>query len=104
MVSSILIKEPGCQTRSRLTEKLKNVEKRSNTRRKPNGYAFGNGITKMYFSEHLVGVNLVVINYKIRDNKNLPVTRPARYSLMWPRALVNHNQLMNITTYSTQDL
>ena len=31
MVSSMLIKEPGCQTRSRLTEKLAKVQKNMHT-------------------------------------------------------------------------
>ena len=35
----------------------------------------------MYFSKNIPGVNLVVMNYKIRHNKNQPATRPARYSL-----------------------
>ena len=48
--------------------------------------------------------NPVVINYKITHNKNQSVTRPARYILTWPRALVICNQLMNIATYLTQDL
>ena len=34
----------------------------------------------MYFSKNIP----VVINYKIRNNKNRPATRPARYSLAWP--------------------
>ena len=38
----------------------------------------------MYFSKNILGVNLVVINYKRKHNKNWPVTRPARYSLAWP--------------------
>ena len=38
----------------------------------------------MYFSENLPGINPVVMNYKIRHNKNWPAMRPARYSLVWP--------------------
>ena len=34
----------------------------------------------MYFSENLLGVNPVVMNYKIRHSKN----RPVRYSPVWP--------------------
>ena len=34
----------------------------------------------MYFSENLPGVNPMVMNYKIRHNKN----RPAKYGLAWP--------------------
>ena len=91
MVPSMLIKEPGCQTRSRLTEKLAKVRK--------NGCAPYYMATpeekqidthlkmewQMYFSaENLPGVNPVVMNYKIRHSKNQTATRPARYSLMLP--------------------
>ena len=39
----------------------------------------------MYVSaENPPGVNPVVMNYKIRHNKNRPATRPARYNLAWP--------------------
>ena len=38
----------------------------------------------MYYSKNLLTVNPVVMNYKIRHNKNRPVTRPERYSLAWP--------------------
>ena len=58
----------------------------------------------MYFSENLPGVNPVVMNYKIRHNKNQPATEPARYSLAWPRAVVNRGQLMNTAIFSTWDL
>ena len=34
-----------------------------------------------YFSENYPGVNPVVMNYKIRYNKNRPLTRQVRYSL-----------------------
>ena len=37
----------------------------------------------MYFSENLLGINPVVMNYKIRYNKNQPAMRPTRYSLAW---------------------
>ena len=110
MVPSMLIKEPGYQTKSRLTEKLAKVwenacalyykatpeEKQIDTDSKMEW--------QMYFSENLPGVNLVVMNHKIRHNKNRPVTRPARYNLVWPRALVNHSRSMNTATFSTQDL
>ena len=43
----------------------------------------------MYFSENLPGINPVVMNYKIRHNKNQPATRPARYSLVWPDRFFN---------------
>ena len=92
-----------------------------NTRRKANRYTSENGMIKlMYFSENLPGVNPVVINYKIRHDKNRPAMRPARYSVTWPycfsiiicggrktwsghatlhariaRALVNRSRLMN---------
>ena len=39
---------------------------------------------QMYFSKNILGVNPVVINYKIRHNNNRSVTRPARNSLEWP--------------------
>ena len=58
----------------------------------------------MYFSENLPGVNSMVMNYKIRHNKNRSVTRPVRNSLAWPRALVNHARSMNIATFSIWDL
>ena len=88
----------------------------------------------MYVSaENLPEVSPVVMNYKMRHNKNWP----ARYSLMWylwwqnngktraghvrlharvaieealltvcelTRALVNHGRSMNIATFSTRDL
>ena len=88
----------------------------------------------MHFSaENLSEVSPVVMNYKMRHNKN----RPARYSLVWYlwwqkngktqsgharlharvameegllsvceliRAVVNRSQLMNIATFSTHDL
>ena len=38
----------------------------------------------MYFSENLLGVNPVVMNYKIKLMKNRPATSPERYSLAWP--------------------
>ena len=38
----------------------------------------------MNFSENLPGINPVVMNYKIRHNKNRPVMRPVRYGLVWP--------------------
>ena len=39
----------------------------------------------MYFSaENLLGVNPVVMKYKIRHSKNRTATRPARYSLVLP--------------------
>ena len=37
----------------------------------------------MYFSENLLGVNPVVMNYKIRY-KNRPAMRPTRYGLASP--------------------
>ena len=88
----------------------------------------------MYFpAENLPEVSPVVMNYKMRHNKNWP----ARYSLVWylwwqkngktrsgharlhariameedllsvcelTKALVNHGQSMNIATFSTRDL
>ena len=38
----------------------------------------------MYFSKNILGVNPVVMNYKIKPNKNRPAMWPARYSLVWP--------------------
>ena len=51
-----------------------------NARRKANGYAFENGMTNPFLRESS-WVNSVVMNYKIKHNKNQPATRPARYSL-----------------------
>ena len=89
MVPSMLIKEPGCQTRSRLTEKLAKVQENvcapyymTTSEEKQIDMHFKNGITNV-FSENLLGVNPVVMNYKIRHNKNRPTTRPARYRLLW---------------------
>ena len=38
---------------------------------------------QIYFSENLPEVNPMVINYKIRHNKNRPATRPAKHNLAW---------------------
>ena len=86
MIPSMLIKEPGEVKDNR--ETWKSAEKCMCT------ILYGNTKEKqidthskmewqMYFSENLPGVNLVVMNYKIRRNKNWPATRPARYSLVW---------------------
>ena len=110
MVPSMLIKEPGCQTKSRLTEKLAEVWENTRapyymaTPEEKQTDMHSKMEWQMYLSENLLGVNLVVMNYKIRHNKNQPAMRPARYSLAWPRALVNHSWSMNIATFSTRDL
>ena len=82
MVPFVLIKEPGCQTRSR-------PQKLGITCKHPNSYmakpekkqidTYPKMERQMYFSGDLPGVNPVVTNYKIRHNKNWPV----RYSLAW---------------------
>ena len=91
---SMLLKGPGCQTRSRLTEELANVRKNLHA-----PYYMATTEEKqidthlklecqMYFSENLPGVNPVVMNYKIRHNKSRSTMRlamrPAKYSLAWP--------------------
>ena len=38
----------------------------------------------MYFSKNILGINPVVMNYKIIHNKNQPAMRPVRYGLVWP--------------------
>ena len=86
MVPSMLIKQPGCQTRSRLTEKLAKVQKNMHPPYYPEEKQidthFENGMTNV-FLENLPGVNPVVMNYKKIHNKNRSATRPARYSLAW---------------------
>ena len=49
------------------------------TRRKANRYASENGMTNVFLKKYF-SVNPVVMNYKLRHNKN----QPARYSLAWP--------------------
>ena len=80
----MLNKQPGCQTRSRLTEKLAKVQKNMPyyPEEKQIDTHFENGMTNV-FLENLPGVNPVVINYKKIHNKNQSATRPARYSLAW---------------------
>ena len=63
MVSSMLIKVPGCQTRSRLTETYKSVEKRmciilaiptymaTPEEKQIDSYGFENGITNVFLRE-----------------------------------------------------
>ena len=41
----------------------------------------------MHFAKNIPGVNPVVMNYKIKHNKNWLATRSARYSLVWPKLL-----------------
>ena len=41
----------------------------------------------MYFSKNILGVNPVVMNYKITHEQNRPATRPVRHSLAWPDCL-----------------
>ena len=70
-------------------ETCKNAEKRActilygNTKRKRIDMYFKNRMTNVFLRE-FSGVNPVVINYKIRHNKNWPAMRPARSSLVWP--------------------
>ena len=62
-----------------------------NTRRKTHRYASENGMTKlMYISRNIPGVNPVMMNYRIRHNKNWPGMRPASYSLVWPYRLFRY--------------
>ena len=89
MVSSMLIKEPGCQTRSRLTEELAKVQENMCTYymaipEEKQIDTYSKMEWQMYFLENISGVNPVVMNYKIGRNKNQLATRPARYSFMWP--------------------
>ena len=60
MVPSMLIEEPGCQIRSRLTEELAKVQENvyilyGNNRRKANGYKFKNGMTNVFLREYSEG-------------------------------------------------
>ena len=40
--------------------------------------------------KNIPGVNPVLMNHKIKYNKNQPVTRPVRYSLTWPDCLFRY--------------
>ena len=57
-----------------------------NIRRKANRYASENGITNVFLSRESYRVTPVVMNYKIRHNKNQPVRyslgRPDRFSVI----------------------
>ena len=63
MVPSMIIKEPGCQTRSRLTEKLAKVQKNALApcdmttpkEKKIDSYASENGMTNVFLKEYSGG-------------------------------------------------
>ena len=92
MIPSMLIKESRCQTRSGIIEKLAKCGKthvhHTSHMATPEEKQIDSHTKmewQMYFSaEKPPGVNPVVINYKIRHNKNRQAMRPARYCLVWP--------------------
>ena len=88
----MLIKEPSCWTKSRLSEKHAKVQKTCmhhtiwQHQKKANIYALQKSNDKCISQKNLLEVNPKVMNYNIRPNKNRPATRPVKHSL----ALLDH--------------